>query len=113
VHAGKLRIIAIATPRRIEALPNVPSLLELGVGGFDLVTSFVFFTPARTPSNTVEKLGVGIREIMKEPEIRAEFTRQGVQVIDSKSPTKLKRQLQAEFLRWNQMVQKAGLAGSE
>jgi tripartite-type tricarboxylate transporter receptor subunit TctC len=113
IDAGKLRMLAISTPRRMEAVREVPTLTELGIDGFDLTTSFMFFVPDSTPQELVTKLNSEIRDLMNDADVQEEFARQGVVVVDSPTPNALSMRFQAEIARWTEMVRRAGLAGSE
>ena len=91
----------------------MPPLTEIGVKGFDAVTWFMLVAPAGTPPDIVEKLHREVRAIIGDPQVRAEFTRLGLLPVQSPPPDELRRFVAAEIARWGDIVQKAGMAGSQ
>ena len=80
VESGKLRAIGMAHPTRAAQLPNVPTIAEQGIPGFESNSWYVFFAPGGTPANILERLNAGLVAILKEPGVEAALTRQGVEV---------------------------------
>lgn len=112
VQAGKLRMIGVATRQRVEAVPEIPSLGEMGASQFDAPPSFIFFVPAKTPTAIVDLLNAEIRSITSNADIRGQFVRFGLVPIDTPGPDELRVFMRSEVARWSGLVQKAGLAGS-
>ncbi len=81
VESGKLRAIGMAHRTRMAQLPDVPTLAEQGMPGFESNSWFVFFAPGGTPVGTLDRLSEGLVAILKEPAIAATLTRQGVEVM--------------------------------
>jgi len=77
VKAGKLRALAVSGAKRAEALPDVPTMEQAGVPGFDLVSWFGIMAPYKTPAAIVEKLNAHIDRMLREPEVRKRFASQG------------------------------------
>ena len=113
IDAGKLRPLGVTTADRLEALPGVPPLAEIGLPGFDRSSWFGLFAPAKTPRNVVDKLSAAIRDIVSEPSMRAEFNRLGVIPGESQSIDELRNLLRAEITRSGDVLRRIGLAGSE
>jgi tripartite-type tricarboxylate transporter receptor subunit TctC len=111
-QAGKIRILGVTT-ERLEAIPDVPPLAEIGLKGFDAVSWFMLVTPVGTPGEVVEKLHRETKAIIGDPQVRTEFTRLGLVPVTSPPPDELKRFVAAEILRWGDVVKKAGLAGTQ
>jgi tripartite-type tricarboxylate transporter receptor subunit TctC len=109
IERGQIRPIAVAMPRRVSALPEVPSLTELQLPAFNLVASFVFYVPSKTPAPIVERLHSEIRHLFDDEEVRKQFSKTGVTVIDSPAPAELARALPTEYSNWADMMRKAGL----
>jgi tripartite-type tricarboxylate transporter receptor subunit TctC len=112
-QAGKLRMLGVTTAERIEALPDVPPLTEIGLKDFDAVSWFMLVAPDGTPTDIVGKLYREVGAIIGDPEVRAEFTRLGLLPVQSPPPDELKRFVAAEITRWGDIVKKAGLVGSQ
>lgn len=74
VKAGKLRALAVGAPARMDALPNVPTLAELGYPAANLTSLFGVFAPAGTPAAVVERLNAGINKALAQPDVRAKLT---------------------------------------
>ena len=113
IDAGKLRPLGVTTADRLEALPRVPPLAEIGLPGFDRSSWFGLFAPAKTPRNVVDKLSAAIRDIVSEPSMRAEFNRLGVIPGELQGIDELRNLLRAEITRSGDVLRRIGLAGSE
>jgi tripartite-type tricarboxylate transporter receptor subunit TctC len=112
-QAGKLRMIGVTTAERVEAIPDVPPLTEIGVKDFDAASWFMLVAPAKTPRDIIDKLAAELRAITNDPNMRQELTRLGLVPVPSPSPDDLKRFVQSEVVRWGDIVRKAGLVGTE
>jgi tripartite-type tricarboxylate transporter receptor subunit TctC len=80
VHSGKLRALALTTLKRSAQLPDVPTLDELGLKGFDVVTWYGITAPAKTPQPIVDKLSSVIGEVLQSPEVAGKLTSQGAEI---------------------------------
>ena len=113
-QAGKLRMLGVTTAERIEAIPDVPPLTEIGLKDFDAVSWFMLVAPAGTPRRHRRAGCTGrSRAIIGDPQVREEFTRLGLLPVPSPPPDELRRFVAAEIARWGEIVKKAGLAGSQ
>jgi len=113
LQAGKVRALGVTTAQRVEALPDVPPLAEIGVKDFDASSWFMLVAPAKTPTEIVERLNAEVRGITSEADVRQEFNRLGLVAVSTPPPDELKRFVRSEIARWGDVVRKAGLAGSE
>ena len=114
VQGARVRMLGVTTKERVEAIPNVPSLAEIGVPGYDAPSWFMLVAPAKTPRAIVDKLAADLRVVLNEADVREEFIlRQGLIPVVSPSPDELRRFIEAEIARLGDIVRKAGLAGSE
>jgi len=77
VRAGKLRALAVGTSRRIDMMPELPTISELGFPGFDVSLWMGLLVPARTPADIVDKLAQETARILNEPTMRAKLEAQG------------------------------------
>jgi tripartite-type tricarboxylate transporter receptor subunit TctC len=114
VHSGRVRMLGVTTKERVEAIPDVAPLAEIGVPGYHMASWWMLVAPAKVPSAIVDKLHADLRAILNEPDVREEFIqRQGLIPVQSPSPAELKRFIASEIDRVGAIVRKAGLAGSE
>ena len=112
-QAGKVRMLGVTTAQRVEAIPDVPPLTEIGVKEFDAVSWFMLVAPAGTPGDIVGRLSREVRAITGDPEVRRELSNLGLLPVQSPPPDELKGFIAAEITRWGDIVRKAGLAGSQ
>jgi tripartite-type tricarboxylate transporter receptor subunit TctC len=113
IMGGKLRPIGVTTAVRVEALPDVPPLSEIGLPGFDEAAWFMFLAPAKTPRNIVDKLGAAMRAVLREPAMREDFVRLGLMPVDSPGVEALTAFMRSEIARSADIVRAVGLAGVE
>jgi tripartite-type tricarboxylate transporter receptor subunit TctC len=113
-QGGRVRMLGVTTKERVGALPDVPSLAEIGVPGYDARSWWMLVAPAGTPAAIADKLHADLRVTLNEPDVREEFIqRQGLIPVLSPPPDELKRFVESEIVRLGDIVRKAGLAGSE
>jgi tripartite-type tricarboxylate transporter receptor subunit TctC len=113
IQAGKVRAIGLAASTRVEALPDVPPLAEIGAPGFEAGGWFMLVAPAATPRAIVARLHDASRAILAEPELRAQFVRQGLIAVDTPSPDELKVFVREQIAYWDRTLHRIGLAGME
>ncbi|CAG9175549.1 hypothetical protein LMG32289_03344 [Cupriavidus pampae] len=77
MQAGKLRAIAVGAPKRIESLPNVPTMAELGYQKANLTSTFGVFAPGKTPAAIVNRLNAELNKALTSPEVRERLLRDG------------------------------------
>jgi len=81
VQAGKLRAIAVAHPKRVAQLPDVPTVGEQGFPGFESNSGFIYFAPGGTPEPVLDRLNAVFVEVLNLPEVKEALTKQGVEVM--------------------------------
>lgn len=108
VKAGRLRAIAITTARRSKALPDLPTVAESGVPGYEVVGWFAMFAPARTPMALVEKLSAEAKRGLERPDFARMAEAQGTEILGS-SPRELARVVKAEVEIWRKVVGSSGI----
>ena len=113
IQAGKVRMLGVTTTQRIEPIPEVPPLAEIGVPGFNASTWFMLVAPAKTPRAIVDRLHAELRDFNNDPAVRDELVRQGLMPVASPPPDELKEFVRSETMRFDKIVRSAGLAGSQ
>ena len=108
VRAGKLKALAVATPKRSPLAPDVPTMDEAGIAGFAGGTWFGVLAPARTPAAVVERLNKEIATILRAPEVVQTFTERGIEPIGN-SAADFRAFIEAESRRWLKVAQDAGV----
>jgi tripartite-type tricarboxylate transporter receptor subunit TctC len=113
IDAGKLRPLGVTTTQRVDALPGVPPLADIGVPGYDASSWFMLVAPAKTPQDIVDKLYGTLNGFANDPDTRQQFSKLGMMPLPSPPPGELKSFVRSEIARWSAVVKKAGLEGSE
>ena len=111
-QAGKLRMLGVTTAERIEAVPDVPPLTEIGLKQFDAVSWFMLVAPGGTPADVVGKLHQEVRAVIADPEVHQEFVKLGLAPVQS-PPADLPGFIKSEIAVWGEIIRRAGLAGSQ
>jgi len=107
IQANQVKALAITSPRRINELPNVPTVDEIGVSGVEAVAWNAFFVPAKTPKAIVDRLSTELRKIAADPAIRSQFASRGL-YITSTTPEAFATKVAAETAKWSELAQASG-----
>ncbi|QOL49041.1 Bug family tripartite tricarboxylate transporter substrate binding protein [Massilia litorea] len=107
VRAGKLRPIAVTTPTRSPALPDVPTIAESGVPGYSATSWFGILAPANTPAPVIAKLNASILKALADPEVKKKLAEQGAEPHGEK-PEQFAEFIRSETAKWGQTVKVSG-----
>jgi tripartite-type tricarboxylate transporter receptor subunit TctC len=110
---GKVRALGVSSLVRMPSAPEIPTLAEAGIPGFEAVSWHLVVAPAGTPKPVVDRLHAELKAIMATPEITQQLVAMGLIPVDSPPTDELQRFVAAELDRWGKLVQKAGIAGSQ
>jgi tripartite-type tricarboxylate transporter receptor subunit TctC len=108
VKTGRLKVLAASTAARTEAMPDVPTLNESGVKGFDAYTWFALYAPAGTPADIVQKLHAETAKVLNQPELKSRLASQGAEVALT-TPAELAAFQAAETKKWTSVIHRAGI----
>jgi len=108
LHAGKIRILAVTSLKRSASLPDVPTLDESGLKGYDFVTPILALVRAGTPQSIVDTLGTAITNVASMPEFEELCKSQGLDVA-IQGPVQLQRSMPQEFDKWKRLVDLSGI----
>jgi tripartite-type tricarboxylate transporter receptor subunit TctC len=107
VKQGKLRALAVTSRERSNALPDVPTLIEAGVKGFDVVGFYGVLAPAATPKPVMDKLAAAFKATLETPDIRTRMVSQGADPAYL-GPEAFSQYLAGEMPKWAQAVKDSG-----
>ena len=107
IKAGKLRALAVTSTQRASALPDVPTVAEAGLPGFDATSWFGLLAPAGTPKDVVAKLNAEVAKWLATPEAREKLASQGA-IAAGQSPEDFTRHIAAETAKWQKVVKESG-----
>jgi tripartite-type tricarboxylate transporter receptor subunit TctC len=108
VRSGKLRLIGVSTPARLASFPDVPTISESGLPGFEFRSWFVIVAPAGTPKAIVTRLNAEIRKALALPDVREKLIAQGFTVLGS-SPEELGTATKEQLARYAKLMKQAGI----
>lgn len=108
IRAGKVRPIAVTSARRWPTLPEVPTVAEQGVPGYDVSVFFGIVAPAGTPPERIARLNQAFVEVLATSKVRQLFASQGLEPAPASTPEQLGRFIQAQVLKWAGVVKQAG-----
>jgi len=108
VKTGKLRALGVTTTERSQALPDVPTIAEQGVPGYDVSVFFGIVAPAGTPPDRIAKLNQAFVEVLDTPKVKQLFASQGLEPAPSSTPQQLGKFIQAQVTKWAGVVKQAG-----
>ena len=105
IKSGTLRALAVTTPQRNPAFPNVPTAIEAGVPGYDFASWGGLFAPARTPREVVMRLNAEVAKALQSEDLRRRFEEMGL-IAKPSAPEEFGQFLQSEMNRWKGLVKK-------
>jgi tripartite-type tricarboxylate transporter receptor subunit TctC len=108
VRAGKLRAIAVTSPKRSPSAPDVPTIAESGVPGYDHTPWNGFLAPAKTPRAIVARLNEETARILHTPDTKAIFMNEGAEPVGNK-PEEFGAIIKSEIAKWGKVIQAAGI----
>jgi tripartite-type tricarboxylate transporter receptor subunit TctC len=106
IQGKRLNGLAVSSAKRSEALPQVPTLAESGVAGFNVTNPFGLLAPSETPAAVVKLLNAEVRRIVQLDEVRAKFAVQGFEAVAS-TPAEFRAITEAEQAQWARVIRDA------
>jgi len=108
VKSGALRAIAVSRIKRSSLFPDLPTIDESGLTGFNLDTWAAFVAPAKTPPAIVTKLNAALRKVIDQPDVQAKFKNVGFEGFSS-TPEELGDYIKVQLTMWGKMIKDAGI----
>jgi tripartite-type tricarboxylate transporter receptor subunit TctC len=111
IKAGKIKVYGVTTKKRVPSLPNVPTMDEAGLKGFEVSIWHALYGPKGTPKPVIDKLTKALPEALKDASVRQRFADLGTEPVDQKraTPEALRAHLKTEIDRWGPIIKKAGV----
>lgn len=107
IRNNKLRALAVTSAKRVDDLPNVPTINESGYKGFDAVTWFGLLAPAGTPKDVIAKLNAEFNKALQNPELRKKLGDEGADAVGG-TPEQFTALIKDEIPRWGKVVKESG-----
>lgn len=108
IRSGRLKVLAVTTAKRALALPDVPTVAELGYPDYELGAWYGLLAPARTPVAIVNQLSTELAKIVNTPDVREKLLALGIEPVGG-TPAEFAEHLKREIARWTPIIQKAGV----
>ncbi len=112
VKAGKLRALAVTTTRRSPAAPDVPTMAEAGVPGFDISNWFAYFVPSGTQADVIVRLNSEVNRGLKQPDVREKLSNVGAETVGT-TPEELAKFVRSESEKFARLVKLSGAKGTD
>ena len=108
VESGKLRALAVTSARRFASVPNLPTMAEAGVTGYEAVSWNGIAAPAGTPKDIVARIQGEIARVLQLPDIKERFFKDGIEPVGS-TPEQFAAHIRSERAKWEKVVERAGI----
>jgi tripartite-type tricarboxylate transporter receptor subunit TctC len=108
VKAGRLRALGMSSAKRASFAPEIPTVAESGVPGYEVAVWFGLVAPAGTPREIVQKLNAEVLKILAMPDVRERFVSQGVEPVGS-TPEQFGEHIKSQMAKWGKVVRDAGV----
>ena len=108
IKTGKVRVLGVASPQRSALMPDVPTIAEQGLPGYEAYSWAALFAPAGTPPDVVAKINADFNKVMRDPEVRQRLYVAGAEA-DPGTPAQMAQRLQAEMDKWAKVVKAANI----
>jgi tripartite-type tricarboxylate transporter receptor subunit TctC len=107
IQSGRLRALAVTSAKRTPAAPELPTMAEAGLPGYEATAWFALLAPARTPAAVVKRLNAEVVAILQLPDVRQRLAGQGADVTPS-TPAELDRYIRSELAKWATVIKASG-----
>jgi tripartite-type tricarboxylate transporter receptor subunit TctC len=108
VRSGRVKALAVTSPKRSAAYPDVPTMEEAGVKGYNVITWFALMAPHNTPAAIEQRLSAALAKVLKDPDLQKHFEEQGVSA-GNMGAQELAGFIRSETARWGQVAKQAGI----
>src|SRR5919109_1195544 len=111
IKGGKIKVYGVTTKKRVASLPDVPTMEEAGLKGFEVSVWHGLYAPKGTPKPVIDKLTKALQDALKDQNVKQRFGKLGTEPIaeNRATPEALRKQLKSEIDRWSPIIKKAGV----
>jgi tripartite-type tricarboxylate transporter receptor subunit TctC len=111
IKAGKIKVYGVTTKKRVPSLPNVPTMDEAGLPGFEVTVWHGLYAPKGTPKPVIDKLTKALQVALKDDNVKLRFAELGTEPVaeNRATPAALGAHLKAEIDKWSPIIKKAGV----
>jgi tripartite-type tricarboxylate transporter receptor subunit TctC len=107
VKSGRMIAIAVTSPKRLEVLPDVPTVAESGYPGFQVDNMYGLLAPKGTPPEVVRRLNADVVQLLKQPEVRKPLETATIEIV-ADTPEEFSRYIESEYFKWARVVKDSG-----
>jgi tripartite-type tricarboxylate transporter receptor subunit TctC len=109
VRSGRVRAYGVTSARRASGVPDIPTIAESGLPGYDAVQWYGLVAPAKTPADIVARLHGAVVKVLQDPEMRKRFQNDGAEATPSATPEAFAALIRADLAKWAKVVKDAGI----
>ncbi|HET7866340.1 MAG TPA: tripartite tricarboxylate transporter substrate binding protein [Burkholderiaceae bacterium] len=109
IQGGRVKLIAVTSAQRIEAMKSLPTVAESGYPGFEALAWNGFFAPSGTPAAVVERINADVNAVLQDPAVREQLQKQGL-IIGGGTPAEFKAYIDSEGKRWGAIIKRVGIS---
>jgi tripartite-type tricarboxylate transporter receptor subunit TctC len=111
IKGGKIKVYGVTTQKRVPSLPNVPTMDEAGLKGFEVAIWHALYAPKGTPKPVIDKLTKALQDGLKDSNVKQRFGDLGTEPVaeNRATPDALRKHLKAELDKWGPIIKKAGV----
>ena len=110
IRSGRIRAIAVSSAKRVSVLPDVPSVAESGIPGYDVDGWYGIMAPARTPKAVIDRIYRDVAEVIRTPEVAAQIQNAGFE-LGGMPPAQFGAYIDKEIRKWGAVIREAGIKG--
>ncbi|MBI2295772.1 MAG: tripartite tricarboxylate transporter substrate binding protein, partial [Betaproteobacteria bacterium] len=108
VRTGRLKLLGVGGSKRVAILPDVPTISESGVPGYEAYNWWGFVAPAGTPAAITKRLHSELTAVVASPEVQKWFSSEGAEAVN-RTPEEFRQWILAEMAKWGKVVKQAGI----
>lgn len=108
IEAGRLRALGVTSAKRADTLPNVPTIAEAGVPGFEVLSFFALFAPTGTPDTTIAAINSTVNAALAKPAVQEKISKLGAWP-SAETPDQLKAYVESEVKKWEKVIQEQNI----
>jgi tripartite-type tricarboxylate transporter receptor subunit TctC len=108
IKDGRLHAVGVASAKRSVVLPDVPTMIEMGLPGFEVNSWYGLLAPAKTPKPIIDRLQREVAAVLALPDVRERYLKGGFEPVGS-TPEEFAQQIKADLARWSKVVKDANI----